>query len=245
MEYEDVKLQYEADDGKEMLVGPEEQGGGNALDITFEETVETVWNIIRNDSYIHLIHSNIRALNAELLQQQFKINELWQHVTTTATTTTTSATTTAIYTDLDSHINAQINHLLNLLKKIQIEHPGLSFDLSFPVGEGEYFLYTHDKALNKEINAIFTRLNAIIYSYNLDPKIFDHFFRSELNFYHWDTKLVSKYLPSSEFKVESKILPEAFTSPDDSQAVIKASIVASIVTSIVLMPVLWIVLKLC
>lgn len=229
------------------------QGGGSPVDITFEETVDTIWNIIKNDSYIHLLHSNIRTLELQQLTLQNYFVEAQANVTsditflkevlaTTTTTTTTQMppTTTAVYTEADSFANGKINLLLNRLKQLRIENPHLNYDLAIPfaIGNG-HFLYTAKKELNQEVNALMLQLNAFKLAYNLNKTIFQRFFENELKFYHWDTKNI---FPSSRFKdlnAEAKMSQsEALVSPkcrNSHMNSIYSAVIASIITTLIIL----------
>lgn len=231
------------------------QGGGSPVDITFEETVDTIWNIIKNDSYIHLLHSNIRSLELQQLGLQNYIVESQANVTsdiillkealqttTTATTTTQMPpTTTAVYTEANSFANKKINFLLNMLKQLQTENPyNLDLNLSVPKASGDgQFLYTANKELNDEVNAIMLQLNAFKLAYNLNKTIFQKFFENELKFYHWDTRNI---FPSSRFKdlkVEAKMAQsEALLSPEccnNNMNPMYTAVVASFITTLIIL----------
>ncbi len=206
----------------------EEQGGGEDISVTFDETVDTLWNIIKNDSYIHLLHANIRALKSELTEQQLNVNELWQHVntltttTTTPTTTTTMATTTAVYVKSNNNINKKVNQMLNKLKMFRIKNHVL-YNLSFPIDdESGYYLYTKNDPINKEINEIMIQLNLIKTAYNLDNKVYEQFFRTQLEFAPWD-----EFFPP---KPEALIEPAKF----DTLLVVKTAVTASVITVLII-----------
>lgn len=229
------------------------QGGGSPVDITFEETVDTIWNIIKNDSYIHLLHSNIRSLELQQLGLQnyfvesqanithdiLMLKETLKTTTTATTTTQMPPTTTAVYTEANSFANKKINFLLNLLKQLQ-DNNYLDLNLSVPKASGDgQFLYTANKELNDEVNAIMLQLNAFKFAYNLNNTVFQRFFENELKFYHWDTRNI---FPSSRFKdlkVEAKMFQsEALLSPEccnNNMNPMYTAVVASFITTLIIL----------
>lgn len=151
--------------------------GGDAEDI--DATLRQLWEAIKNDTYVHLIHANLRALKFELNEQQQNLANLWTHVSTTPAPT---ATPPPLHFADDESINQEINYLLGALKKFKNDYQ-VNYNLSVLSHTGTYYVYTHHSKINEQINNIMVRLNVIKFAYNLKPDVYENYFRDELNFF--------------------------------------------------------------
>ena len=169
----DFTMDTETIDNEDAIFRQEAQeSGGEALDLTFENTMELWLDTLRNSSWVKNMNNNLRTLGRLSLNQQDVINALDEKIVPTESPL---ETTTQEYLQIPA-INNKVNLLLNTLKQLKTKF-NIDFGARVPVGDT--YLYVADSKINEEINNIFIQLNMIKLTHNLSLPYQD-FFEKEL-----------------------------------------------------------------
>ena len=169
----DFKMDTETIDNEDAIFRQEAQEtGGEALDLTFENTMELWLDTLRNSSWVKNMNNNLRVLGRLSLNHQEVIQAMNQKI---IPTDYPLETTTQKYLEFPV-INSKVNLLLNTLKLLQTK---FNIDFNSRVQVGDTYLYVSDSKINEEINHIFIQLNMIKLSHPLSLPYQD-FFEKEL-----------------------------------------------------------------
>ena len=169
----DFKMDTETIDNEDAIFRQEAQEtGGEALDLTFENTMELWLDTLRNSSWVKNMNNNLRVLGRLSLSQQEVIQAMNEKI---IPTDYPLETTTQKYVEFPV-INSKVNLLLNTLKLLQTK---FNIDFNSRVQVGDFYLYVSDSKINEEINHIFIQLNMIKLSNPLSLPYQD-FFEKEL-----------------------------------------------------------------
>ena len=165
----DFTMETQTIDNEDAIFRQEAQEtGGEALDLTFQNTMELWLDTLRNSSWVKNMNHNFRMLGRVALGQQ----EVIQNIIPTDDPV---ETTTQKYLEFPA-INSKVNLLLNTLKVLQTK---FNIDFESRVQVGDTYLYVSDSKINEQINHIFIQLNMIKLSYPLSLPYQD-FFEKEL-----------------------------------------------------------------
>jgi hypothetical protein len=182
----DLKSVPVENDPPEFREAAKETGGQNVY-ISFNDAVETIYSLVKNDSWVHKINDNLRVLSSNAVYHNDVIEELKPQVTTPSPVTTTTQT----YLD-DISVNKKVNLLLNTLKEYKMKF-NIDFEARAKIGSA--FLYTHDNKVNEQINHILVELNMIKLIYGLnDP--YRNFYKTELGL--TDDQAIEHEMPKAE-----------------------------------------------
>ena len=169
----DFTMDTETIDNEDAIFRQEAQEtGGEALDLTFENTMELWLDTLRNSSWVKNMNNNLRILGRLSLNHQEVIQAMNQKI---IPTDYPLETTTQKYLEFPV-INSKVNLLLNTLKLLQTK---FNIDFNSRVQVGDTYLYVSDSKINEQINHIFIQLNMIKLSYPLSLPYQD-FFEKEL-----------------------------------------------------------------
>ena len=169
----DFKMDTETIDNEDAIFRQEAQEtGGEALDLTFENTMELWLDTLRNSSWVKNMNNNLRTLGRLSLNHQEVIQAMNEKI---IPTDYPLETTTQKYVEFPV-INSKVNLLLNTLKLLQTK---FNIDFNSRVQVGDTYLYVSDSKINEEINHIFIQLNMIKLSNPLSLPYQD-FFEKEL-----------------------------------------------------------------
>ena len=169
----DFKMDTETIDNEDAIFRQEAQEtGGEALDLTFENTMELWLDTLRNSSWVKNMNNNLRTLGRLSLNHQEVIQAMNEKI---IPTDYPLETTTQKYLEFPV-INSKVNLLLNTLKLLQTK---FNIDFNSRVQVGDFYLYVSDSKINEEINHIFIQLNMIKLSHPLSLPYQD-FFEKEL-----------------------------------------------------------------
>ena len=169
----DFKMDTETIDNEDAIFRQEAQEtGGEALDLTFENTMELWLDTLRNSSWVKNMNNNLRTLGRLSLNHQEVIQAMNQKI---IPTDYPLETTTQKYVEFPV-INSKVNLLLNTLKLLQTK---FNIDFESRVQVGDTYLYVSDSKINEQINHIFIQLNMIKLSNPLSLPYQD-FFEKEL-----------------------------------------------------------------
>ena len=169
----DFTMDTETIDNEDAIFRQEAQEtGGEALDLTFENTMELWLDTLRNSSWVKNMNNNLRILGRLSLNHQEVIQAMNQKI---IPTDYPLETTTQKYVEFPV-INSKVNLLLNTLKLLQTK---FNIDFNSKVQVGDTYLYVSDSKINEEINNIFIQLNMIKLTHNLSLPYQD-FFEKEL-----------------------------------------------------------------
>ena len=169
----DFKMDTETIDNEDAIFRQEAQEtGGEALDLTFENTMELWLDTLRNSSWVKNMNNNLRVLGRLSLNHQEVIQAMNEKI---IPTDYPLETTTQKYLEFPV-INSKVNLLLNTLKLLQTK---FNIDFNSRVQVGDTYLYVSDSKINEQINHIFIQLNMIKLSYPLSLPYQD-FFEKEL-----------------------------------------------------------------
>ena len=169
----DFTMDTETIDNEDAIFRQEAQEtGGEALDLTFENTMELWLDTLRNSSWVKNMNNNLRTLGRLSLNHQEVIQAMNQKI---IPTDYPLETTTQKYLEFPV-INSKVNLLLNTLKLLQTK---FNIDFESRVQVGDTYLYVSDSKINEEINNIFIQLNMIKLTHNLSLPYQD-FFEKEL-----------------------------------------------------------------
>ena len=169
----DFTMDTETIDNEDAIFRQEAQEtGGEALDLTFENTMELWLDTLRNSSWVKNMNNNLRILGRLSLNHQEVIQAMNQKI---IPTDYPLETTTQKYLEFPV-INSKVNLLLNTLKLLQTK---FNIDFESRVQVGDTYLYVSDSKINEEINNIFIQLNMIKLTHNLSLPYQD-FFEKEL-----------------------------------------------------------------
>ena len=169
----DFTMDTETIDNEDAIFRQEAQEtGGEALDLTFENTMELWLDTLRNSSWVKNMNNNLRTLGRLSLNHQEVIQAMNQKI---IPTDYPLETTTQKYVEFPV-INSKVNLLLNTLKLLQTK---FNIDFNSRVQVGDFYLYVSDSKINEEINHIFIQLNMIKLSNPLSLPYQD-FFEKEL-----------------------------------------------------------------
>ena len=169
----DFKMDTETIDNEDAIFRQEAQEtGGEALDLTFENTMELWLDTLRNSSWVKNMNNNLRTLGRLSLNHQEVIQAMNEKI---IPTDYPLETTTQKYLEFPV-INSKVNLLLNTLKLLQTK---FNIDFNSRVQVGDFYLYVSDSKINEEINHIFIQLNMIKLSNPLSLPYQD-FFEKEL-----------------------------------------------------------------
>ena len=149
-----------------------QETGGEALDLTFENTMELWLDTLRNSSWVKNMNNNLRVLGRLSLNHQEVIQAMNEKI---IPTDYPLETTTQKYLEFPV-INSKVNLLLNTLKLLQTK---FNIDFNSRVQVGDTYLYVSDSKINEQINHIFIQLNMIKLSHPLSLPYQD-FFEKEL-----------------------------------------------------------------
>ena len=169
----DFKMDTETIDNEDAIFRQvAQETGGEALDLTFENTMELWLDTLRNSSWVKNMNNNLRTLGRLSLNHQEVIQAMNQKI---IPTDYPLETTTQKYLEFPV-INSKVNLLLNTLKLLQTK---FNIDFNSRVQVGDFYLYVSDSKINEEINHIFIQLNMIKLSNPLSLPYQD-FFEKEL-----------------------------------------------------------------
>jgi len=169
----DFTMDTETIDNEDAIFRQEAQEtGGEALDLTFENTMELWLDTLRNSSWVKNMNNNLRVLGRLSLNHQEVIQAMNEKI---IPTDYPLETTTQKYLEFPV-INSKVNLLLNTLKLLQTK---FNIDFNSRVQVGDTYLYVSDSKINEEINNIFIQLNMIKLTHNLSLPYQD-FFEKEL-----------------------------------------------------------------
>ena len=155
IELPDLTMETETIENEDDVFREEAQKtGGDALDLTFSNTMELWLGTLRNDSWMKNMNNNLWILGPVALAQLNVLDELDKK---NLLPYPSLETTTQMYLQVPD-MNKKIKLLLNTLKQLKTKF-NIDFEARFPVGNN--YLYVSDSKINEEIKNIFIQLNMI------------------------------------------------------------------------------------